>query len=109
MVRVRVETDGVCLRRLSVRGHDTSPREGESLPCGIVSALARTAARLLEKDEDIQWSGDAPEPGVFWIDVENVPEHRKERMAGITGFLLTAFGDVEHDFPEIVQLEVKRT
>jgi uncharacterized protein YsxB (DUF464 family) len=109
LVRVRVETAGECLRRLSVRGHDTSPRRGESLPCGIVSALARTTAGLLEKDKDIQWSGDAPEPGILWIDIENVPEHRKERMAGITGFLLKGFGDVEHDFPEIVQLEVKRT
>lgn len=108
MVQVRVETRGGCLHRLSIDGHDTTLREGESLPCGIVSALARTVARLLEQEMGIQWSGDAPEPGSLWLVIEHTPEQREERLKGITDFLLTGLQDVAQDFPDIIQFEVKR-
>lgn len=109
MVRIQAETAGGCLRRLSISGHGPATREGASLPCGIVSALGRTAARMLEKQNEIQWSGDAPEPGALWIVIENIPEGLIRRMEGITDFLLAGFGDVADDFPDIVQLTVTRT
>ncbi len=106
MVEIEVDVIDGILTKLVIRGHDMSVDGEGSLPCGIVSALARTTARFIEQEEGIRWSGDAPEPGNFWLSVYAVPEASRRRIQGVTGFLLTGLQDAEKDFPKSLHLKI---
>lgn len=108
MVHVRLDIHDGCFSSFVVSGHDdTSPGKG-SVPCGIVSALARTAARFVERQNSIRWYGEAPGPGQFELILGEVPEPLRERIRGITEFLITGLTDAERDFPEIIRVTVNR-
>jgi uncharacterized protein YsxB (DUF464 family) len=104
---VRIETERGILRRLEVTGHDKQKGRGASLVCAVVTAFARTAGRVIEREKGIRWRGEAPGPGKLYLEIDTPPEEKTEWLKGYTRFLITGINDLKREFPS--KLEVQYT
>lgn len=107
MVRIDIDITDGCITRLWSQGHDEVGPGELSLVCGIVSAILRTAVRLVESREEITWCGEAPNPGEMFLLIEECPVETKAWLQGITDFILKGIGDLQTDFPDKVTLNVR--
>lgn len=108
MIRIFVEVDRQgCLRRYTATGHAGAGGRGEDLTCAAVTALLRTAARLLYRQKDLGVRGAAPEAGQMEVKISGVPASCRMWLQGITDFLISGIRDVQEERPGEVMLEIE--
>lgn len=108
MIRVAVELDrrGL-LSALQAEGHAAALTESGSVPCAAVSALVRTAARLIEAREGLEHSGGAPAPGRLSLQVGRTERRQRRWLLGVTDYLLAGLRDVEREYPAECSVEIR--
>ncbi|MBN2553970.1 MAG: ribosomal-processing cysteine protease Prp [Spirochaetales bacterium] len=94
------------LRGFSVSGHAESGQRGQDLVCAAVSALLRTAARILELQPDIGVRGGASEDGRMELLLDRLPPARRQWLAGVTDFLVRGVRDLQEENPEAISVRV---
>ena len=94
------------LRSCRVSGHAGAGKRGGDIVCAAVSALTRTAIRVLSGRKDITIRGSIPEQGNFWMETEYSPEGR-EFLAGAGAFLIEGLISVSAEFPEYCKVTIE--
>lgn len=108
MIRVRLELDAHgLLSSLETEGHAAVLSGSESVPCAAVSALVRTAARLIEAREGVEHRGGAPSPGSMSIRIQRVPRRQRSWLLGVTDYLVAGVQDVERDYPDDCRVDIR--
>lgn len=107
MIRIRLELDthGL-LSSLETEGHAVASSGGESVACAAVSALVRTAARLIEARQGVDYHGGAPSAGSLSIRVKHVPKRQRRWLLGVTDYLVAGVQDVERDYPDDCKVDI---
>lgn len=96
----------MCMTHVRVSGHSQTDSGGMSVACAAVSALVRTAGRLIEADSTISSRGGAESTGELLLDIEYSDQHRKW-LRGVTDFLVIGLKDVERDYPQECRVELE--
>ncbi|MDR2480400.1 MAG: ribosomal-processing cysteine protease Prp, partial [Treponema sp.] len=91
------------LRSCRAAGHARAGKAGTDIVCAAVSVLIRTAVHTLSNREGISVRGDAPEPGLLWLEADCSAEGR-EFLSAAGAFLLNGLGSVAEEFPEFCKL-----
>ena len=100
MIEVDLVLDSeLCIERLRVLGHSPQLVHGTSVPCAAVSALVRTAARVIEADSRVRSGGGADREGSLELRVDECPEDRREWLRGVSDLLIVGLRDVEKEYP----------
>jgi len=108
VIRVDLSLDNrMCITRLEVHGHALKEEQGLSVPCAAVSALAGTAARLIETDKRIDLDGNAAVQGDLDFCIVKVSDDRVEWLRGITDFLVLGLKQVEMEYPRDCSVMMK--
>jgi uncharacterized protein YsxB (DUF464 family) len=94
------------LKGFSVSGHAGTGPRGEDLVCAAVSALFRTAARVLQLQPDIDVRGGASEDGKMELRLDRVPRGRGQWLAGLTDFLVRGVQDLREENPGAISVRV---
>jgi uncharacterized protein YsxB (DUF464 family) len=109
VIRVAIElrADGT-LEGIEVSGHGAAGADGASVPCAAASALARTAALLLE-ERGYPLAGGAPGRGELRFRLQGRRGGEGERgwLRGIADFLVRGFRGIEDDYPRECDLTVR--
>jgi len=87
----------------AVRSHD----EGFSPACAAVSSALRSTARLLAATRGIRISGEAPEEGVFRLELQSCSFSRRGYLRGVSAALLQVLNDLAEESPDAVQVEIR--
>jgi uncharacterized protein YsxB (DUF464 family) len=93
------------LQSCDVRGHADAGPKGTDIVCAAVSVLARTAWEVLSGREGVRVRYDAPQRGVFSLEIE-ADEAEKPFLSGVSAFLLAGFGSVAQEHPECCSMSV---
>jgi uncharacterized protein YsxB (DUF464 family) len=115
MITISAVTDKTgLLRRCEVRGHAQAGPAGSDIVCAAVSVLCRTALAVLSREGEgpsgtgpkgLKVQGDAPERGVFLLEVEE-PGGAEEYLRAAGEFLLEGLASVARDYPQNCRMAV---
>ena len=105
-VVIRTDRNGL-LRSVYVTGHARHAKRGRDIVCAAVSAISRSAARILELDGRIEVVGDAQEPGRLSFEVPTYESGAEEYIRGVTDFLVLGLADISREYPQRCCVEVK--
>ncbi|MBN1410591.1 MAG: ribosomal-processing cysteine protease Prp [Spirochaetales bacterium] len=97
-----------CLTSLKAEGHARQEKRGLDIVCAAVSTLLRTMARLLQEENGIAVDGSADREGEMELRVSEVPREKKEKIKGMTGFLLKGLLDLKSDFPQNINITINK-
>jgi uncharacterized protein YsxB (DUF464 family) len=110
VIQVTLELDEAgCLRALSASGHAGSSARGSDPVCAAVSALLRTAARLLYRRPGLSVTGRAADPGQMELRLGPVPEAERSWLKGVTDLTASGLLDLAEQYPERVSVVVKES
>ena len=109
MVRavIRTDDDGL-LRSVNVTGHAQFAEHGKDIVCASITAITRSAARILELDKRIEIDGGAFSPGELFFEVKSFLSGSEEYIRGVTDFLVLGLGDVAREYPERCFIELNK-
>ena len=107
ITRIQLDENG-CIRYAEADGHAGGALKGANVACAGVTVLMRTAARLLEGDDEIRLNGEAPHPGSLFFRVDRYPEGKTDRLRGITQFLCLGLRDLQEDFPGEIEVRIEK-
>lgn len=108
MIRVSIRVDGSgLLRRVDVSGHAAFEVAGKDIVCASVTALVRSAVRVLEIDSRFAIQGNTEAPGQLFFSVGSVDPAGDEYLRGVSSFLILGLGDIASEFPDRCMIEVK--
>lgn len=103
MIRVALQHDrSGCLRRLEMEGHAGGAPAGANTVCAAASALARTAARVLDAASGIELAGTADDEGRLEVQVTSYEREVANYLKGVSDFLLVGLRDLEREYPDEV-------
>ncbi|MDR1251144.1 MAG: ribosomal-processing cysteine protease Prp [Treponema sp.] len=100
-----VDREGL-LRACRACGHARAGKAGTDIVCAAVSVLMRSALRVLSNRKGIVVRGDAPEPGLFWIETDYTAEGR-EFLSAAGEFLTGGLSSVAEEFPDYCRLNIR--
>jgi uncharacterized protein YsxB (DUF464 family) len=101
-----VDADGV-LRSCKIYGHSGAGKKGGDIVCAAVSVLMRTAFSTLGNRDGITIRGDAPEPGILWLEADYSVEG-KDFLCAVGIFLLEGLRSVAAEYPENCEVNIKK-
>ena len=104
-VEIVLDQDGILLS-CRASGHAGAGKSGADIVCAAVSVLIRTVIRTLSKKEGVVIRGDAPEPGLVWMEADYSAEG-KASLAAAGEFLAEGLGSVAEEFPDNCKLIVR--
>ena len=102
---VTVGSDGL-LQRVEITGHAGYGVSGNDIVCAAVTALVRSAARLLERDGRFEIAGEAPEPGALSFVVMARATDAEPYLRGIGDMLILGLSDITREYPDRCSLHV---
>ncbi len=106
MVRVKATVQSGVFEEITAHGHAADRNTGANIPCAAVSALLRTAARLLELEEGVSIDGTAEKPGEFRLQLTSINDDKLEWLRGVTDYLIIGLKTIEQDFPDEITLDL---
>lgn len=108
MIRVGLQHDRLgCLRRFEMVGHATGARFGENPVCAAATALARTAARVLDEVPAVEVRGVAEHEGRLQVHVASYERDASNYLKGVSDYLLVGLRDLEREYPDQVSVVVE--
>jgi uncharacterized protein YsxB (DUF464 family) len=100
MIEIKAALDEAgILRSCEVSGHAGAGKTGTDIVCAAVSVLLRTAIQVLSGRKGITIRGDAPEPGLLWMEADYSEEGR-EFLSSTGEFLTAGLKSVAGEFPD---------
>ncbi len=106
-IELHVRPDGT-LQYLNAVGHAVrSYDEAFSPACAAVSSALRSTARLLAATQGITISGEAPEEGIFRLELQRCSFTRRRYLRGVSAALLQILNDLAVENPTEVQLVIR--
>ncbi|MDR3333527.1 MAG: ribosomal-processing cysteine protease Prp [Treponema sp.] len=105
-IDVAVDEAGL-LRSCAVTGHAKAGPKGGDIVCAAVSVLIRTALKTLSGREGIMVRGDAPERGVFWMEMDYTQEGR-DFLFAVGAFLTEGLESVSVEYPDYCTIHIRR-
>lgn len=100
MIRVTIKIDkNGCLKQMTATGHAGLAAKGTDILCAAVSALTRTAAKLLYAKETVRVKGGAPEPGRLELEILSYDKTESQWLRGITDFCVSGLNDLRQEYP----------
>ncbi|MFP4372790.1 MAG: ribosomal-processing cysteine protease Prp [Spirochaetaceae bacterium] len=96
-----------CLRRFEMTGHATGAPFGENPVCAAATALARTAARVLDEVPAVEIRGVAEREGRLRMEVASYTREASNYLKGVSDYLLVGVRDLEREYPEQVAVVVE--
>lgn len=109
LIQVSLYSNG-CLKSLRAEGHALdwkTAESGESLPCGIVSAVLKTSAKLLYLDSAVETEGNATVAGRLNLRIKGIKKEKTLWVKGITDLLMSTFAEVKRYYPDAITVEFK--
>lgn len=106
MVRVQATVQSGVFEEITAHGHAADRNTEANIPCAAVSALLRTAARLLELEEGVSIDGTAEKPGEFKLLLTSINDDKLEWLRGVTDYLIIGLKTIEQDFPDEITLDL---
>ncbi len=108
MIRVGVQHDRLgCLRRFKMTGHATGAAVGENPICAAATALARTAAHVLDEIPAVEVRGVAEQEGSLQVYVASYEREASNYLKGVSDYLLVGLRDLEREYPDQVSIVVE--
>ena len=105
-VSISLDKHGI-VSSLAASGHAVSGEPGYNIICAAFTVLTRTAARLFESENGIDFTGDAVTPGDMGFCINGVNPDKLNWAKGVTDFLLIGIKDLETEFPDECSLILK--
>ena len=87
------------LRACKAAGHAGAGKAGTDIVCAAVSVLMRTALKVLSGRKGIAIRGDAPQPGLMWLQADYDAEG-KDFLSAAGVFLTEGLRSVAGEFPD---------
>jgi uncharacterized protein YsxB (DUF464 family) len=107
VIRVDIAVDGEgSIRSYVSRGHGGGVR-GSDPACAAVSNIGRTLARLMIDRQDVQASGEAPEAGKLYLQLDAGPSTDRAWLRGVSDFVIRSLRDAAVDFPERIAVKIE--
>ncbi len=107
MISLRVQLHpGGLLAGFTASGHAGAGSKGEDIVCAAVTALLRTAGKVLSGEPGLTVDGWSPEPGVMRLVLEPPPEAKRDWVRGVTDTLLRGLADLAEEFPGRLKLKI---
>jgi uncharacterized protein YsxB (DUF464 family) len=103
-IEARIDEAGI-LRVCKATGHAGAGKTGTDIVCAAVSVLMRTAIRVLSGKKGITIRGDAPNPGLVWLEADYTVEGR-DFLSATGEFLITGLASVAEEFPGNCRLTI---
>jgi len=94
------------LRTCKAAGHAGAGKAGTDIVCAAVSVLMRTALRALSGRKGITIRGDAPQPGLLWLQADYTAEG-KDFLSAAGIFLTEGLRSVAEEFPDYCRLSIR--
>jgi len=94
------------MRACKASGHAGAGKAGTDIVCAAVSVLMRTALRALSGRKGITIRGDAPEPGLLWLQADYTAEG-KDFLSAAGVFLAEGLRSVAEEFPDNCKLIIR--
>ena len=94
------------LRACKAAGHAGAGSSGTDIVCAAVSVLMRSALRVLSGRKGITVWGDAPEPGLLWLEADYSAGGR-DFLTAAGEFLLEGLKSVAKEFPDYCKLHIR--
>ena len=104
-VHATVDKKG-CIGALNSNGHAEGMPVGHNIACATVTALVRTAARLLCESAELGIRGSALRRGELGFRLQRIPMSKREYVRGISSFLLRGISDIADEYPQQVHLQL---
>ncbi|MDR0561432.1 MAG: ribosomal-processing cysteine protease Prp [Spirochaetaceae bacterium] len=105
-IKAIVDEEGL-LRACGVTGHAGAGPKGGDIVCAAVSVLARTGAEVLSNRTGIRVLQEAPQRGVFWMEIDCAPKE-KDFLFGAGTFLLEGLKSVSQEYPDYCSMTIWR-
>jgi len=80
---------------------------GTSLVCGAASFMLRTAGDLFISEKGLGARVNLPEEGLMVVKIDDVPEGLRERMKGMTDFLVYGLIRLSREHPGELDIKLK--
>lgn len=100
-----LDNDGV-LRACKACGHAGAGKAGTDIVCSAVSVLMRTALGTLSNRKGIEVRGDAPNPGLLWLEAD-YDDEGKDFLFAVGVFLVEGLSSVAREYPQNCRLTIK--
>jgi uncharacterized protein YsxB (DUF464 family) len=97
-----------CIKECSAEGHSLLAKPGTDILCAAVTALLRTAYRLLYSKELIMKDGKTPVYGNLAFTIDDYPIEERSGLKGITDFLILGLNDLASEYPERLEIIIKK-
>ena len=94
------------LRACKAAGHAGAGKAGTDIVCAAVSVLMRTALGTLSNRKGITIRGDAPHPGLLWLEADYTAEG-KDFLSAAGVFLTDGLRSVAEEFPDYCKFIVR--
>jgi uncharacterized protein YsxB (DUF464 family) len=108
MIRIEAAVDEAgLLRSCRIHGHAGAGPRGGDIVCAAVSVLARTALRVLSRQEGITVRGEAPERGVVRMEIDYA-ENGKDFLAAAGAFLVEGLESIAGEYPDYCVMRITR-
>ena len=98
-VEISTESNGY-LRSIEATGHAFAGSFGSDIVCSAVTAILRTAARLLENNERYRISGGATVPGLLKVIVDGRTGGEDDYLRGVGDFVIYGISAIANEYPD---------
>ena len=88
-------------------GHAVGGRPGNNPVCAAATALARTAARLMDVASGVEVRGEAEHEGTLEIVVISYERQSLNYLKGASDYLLVGLRDLEREYPNQVSVSAE--
>lgn len=106
-IELHLRPDGT-LKYLNAVGHAVRRHDkGFSPACAAVSSALRSTARLLAATQGVSVSGEAPEEGMFRLELQKRGFMRRGYLRGVSAALLQILNDLAAENPTEVQVVIR--
>jgi uncharacterized protein YsxB (DUF464 family) len=106
-VQAVTDTDG-CLTEICLEGHAGYAGAGSDIVCSAVTALIRTAARLVSNRSGIDLDDIQSEPGKLGFRIIRYSSECEQWLKGVTEYCLLGLQDLEEEFGRHLTIRMTR-
>ncbi len=95
------------LREVRASGHAGDAAKGGNTVCAAATSLIRSACRTVISDKEIECRFNASEPGHLDFSIQKYGILKSEWLKGITDYLLTGLIDLDNEYPEYFEINIR--
>lgn len=105
MIHVICNIENSVIKLLEVSGHSCGGKN-DVIICAAVSCLSRTVCEIVTRMNGVSSDCKASAPGDVVLSLHNYKKIDRDRLFGITDFLIFGMIGIKRDYPESIKLNI---